>query len=197
MRALYTAEGGALALGAYAVWPTWAGSTARASLGAMLDAHSAYVGALLGGYANPRRIDLSALSQIRADARLERSNAEAIVERMLAEPARRASIAPRAAVSLLAALRRHALAALALHAGLERGVRQPVPGMARLAAEMTASLTTLAAAVRTGTAPPVLPALRQTQLALGTTDALVEAETDLMVDSINTVAGLLATNEGH
>jgi hypothetical protein len=197
MRALYTAEGGALALGAYAVWPTWAGSTARASLGAMLDAHSTYVGALLGGYANPRRIDLSALSQIRADARLERSNAEAIVERMLAEPARRASIAPRAAVSLLAALRRHALAALALHAGLERGVRQPVPGMARLAAEMTASLTTLAAAVRAGTAPPALPALRQTQLALGTTDALVEAETDLMVDSINTVAGLLATNEGH
>jgi hypothetical protein len=194
-RALYTVAGGALALGAYAIWPTWAASTARTALGAMLDAHSTYVGALLSGYADPRRIDLKRLSQIRTEARLERSNAEAIVERMLAEPASRASIAPRAAVGLLAALRRHALAALALHAGLERGVREPVRGMAQLAAEMTASLTALAAAVRSGSAPPRLPPLRQTQLALGATVALVDEETDLMVDSVNTVAALLATGE--
>ncbi len=114
---------------------------------------------------------------------------------MLAEPASRASIAPRAAVGLLAALRRHALAALALHAGLERGVREPVRGMAQLAAEMTASLTALAAAVRSGSTPPRLPPLRQTQLALGATDALVDEETDLMVDSVNTVAELLVTGE--
>jgi hypothetical protein len=194
-RALYTVAGGALALGAYAIWPTWAASTARTALGAMLDAHSTYVGALLSGYADPRRIDLKRLSQIRTEARLERSNAEAIVERMLAEPASRASIAPRAAVGLLAALRRHALAALALHAGLERGVREPVRGMAQLAAEMTASLTALAAAVRSGSAPPRLPPLRQTQLALGATVALVDEDTDLMVDSVNTVAALLATGE--
>ena len=195
-RASYTVAGGALALGAYAIWPTWAASTARAALGAMLDAHSTYVGALLSGYADPRRIDLKRLSQIRTAARLERSNAEAIVERMLAEPASRASIAPRAAVGLLAALRRHALAALALHAGLERGVREPVRGMAHLAAEMTASLTALAAAVRAGSPPPRLPPLRQTQLALGATDALVDEETDLMVDSVNTIAELLAAG-GH
>jgi uncharacterized membrane protein YccC len=194
-RALYTVAGGILALGAYAIWPTWAASTARASLAEMLDAHSAYVGALLSAYADPRKIDLARLSQIRVDARLARSNAEAVVERMLAEPARRASIAPRAAVGLLAALRRHALGALALHAGLDRGLREPVRGMAQLAAEMTASLTALAAAVRSGSAPPPLPPLRQTQLALGATDALVGEETDLMVDSVNTVASLLAADE--
>jgi hypothetical protein len=193
-RAVYTIEGGALALLVYALWPTWAASSARAALGAMLDAHSAYVGALLRGYSDPRQIDLGQLAQIRADARLARSNAEATVERMLAEPASRASMATRAAVGLLAALRRHALAALALHAGLERGVHEPVRGMGRLGAEMTASLASLAQAVRTGVAPPPLPALRQTQLALGATDALVGEETDLMVDSINTVAELLASD---
>jgi uncharacterized membrane protein YccC len=195
-RALYTIEGGVLALFVYAIWPTWAASTARESLGAMLDAHGAYVAALLRGYSDPSRIDLDELSQIRIGARLARSNAEAVVERMLAEPASRAAIAPRTAVGLLAALRRHALGALALHAGLERGIETPVPGMTQLAGEMTDSLATLAASVRSGQPPAALPPLRQSQLALGATDALVEAETDLMVDSINTVAALLEPNRG-
>src|SRR4029077_8372396 len=78
-RALYTIEGGALALALYAIWPTWAASTVRASLGAMLDAHGAYVGALLGTYADPQTTDLDRLAELRADARLARSNAEAVV----------------------------------------------------------------------------------------------------------------------
>src|SRR5258708_24966246 len=53
-RALYTVAGGPLALRAYAICPTWAASTATAAPGAMLDAHSTYVGALLSGYADPR-----------------------------------------------------------------------------------------------------------------------------------------------
>jgi hypothetical protein len=190
-RGLYTIEGGVLALALYAIWPTWAASSVRASLGAMLDAHGAYVGALLGAYADPRTTDLDRLAQIRVDARLARSNAEAIVERMLAEPWSRAALAPRAAVGLLAALRRHALGALALHAGLERGVTEPIRGMATLESEMTESLAILAAAVKAGTQPSALPPLRQTQLALGATDALVGEETDLMVDSVKTIAALL------
>ena len=193
-RALYTIEGGLLAIALYAVWPTWAAATVRESLGAMLDAHGAYVSSLLGAYADPRLTDLDRLAQIRTEARLARSNAEAIVERMLTEPASRAAIAPRAAVSLLAALRRHALGALALHAGLERGVHEPVRGMAELATQMTESLATLATAVKSGIQPSALPPLRQTQLALGETDALVGAETDLMVDSVKTIAALLQPN---
>jgi hypothetical protein len=46
--------------------------------------------------------------------------------------------------------------------------------------------------VRNGTASAPLADLRSTQLALGASDALVNAETDLMVDSINTIASLLA-----
>src|SRR6185436_20497095 len=143
------------------IWPTWAGRTAGTSLATMLHAQSAYVGELLGAYADPRQIDLGRLEQLRAVARLARSNAEAVVERMLAEPASRASIAPRAALGLLAALRRHALGALALHAGLERGVDRPVPGMAVLTAQVTASLTALAAAAASGTVPAALPPQRQ------------------------------------
>ena len=191
-RALYTIEGGAFALCVYALWPTWAASTARESLGAMLDEHGAYVGVLLRGYADPRAIDLEELARIRTGARLARSNAEATVERMLAEPESRASIAPRVAVGLLAALRRHSLGALALHAGLDRGLSEPVRGMGQLTEEMTAALAQLAAAVRSGEAPAPLPPLRETQLALGATDALVGEETDLMVDSIKTIASLLS-----
>jgi len=193
LRAMYTIEGGALALAAYAVWPTWASQTARASLAAMLDAHAEYVGALLCGYADPRQIDLRRLAQLRSAARLARSNTEAVIERMLVEPPRRAIMPPRVALGLLAALRRHSVGALALHAGLERGVADPVPGMTTLTGQMTASLAAIGEALRTGNAPRPLPPLRQTQLALASAgDALLVDETDLMVDSINTMAELLS-----
>jgi hypothetical protein len=195
MRATYTIEGGALALAAYAIWPTWSASTVRVSLAAMLESHSSYLRALLGAYADPRTADLSRLAHIRSDARLVRSNTEAVVERMLAEPPGRSAMKARVAIGLLAALRRNALAGLALHAGVERGIPEPVRGVDALATEMTESLTALANAVRTGTPPPPLPPLRQTQRALSSgADALLGDETDLMVDSINTIAELLAAD---
>lgn len=192
LRGEYTLLGGAFALLLYAVWPTWAGTTARSALAAMLAAHSDYVQALLNGFAAPATVDLHRIAALRSTARLLRSNTEAVIERMLAEPPKRAALPPRIALGVLAALRRHSLAALALHAGLERGVRQPVEGMARLADEMTAALSMLAEAMRSGVAPPPLPDLRATQLALGPSEALVNTETDLMVDSVNTIAALLA-----
>ena len=192
LREEYTLGGGALALLLYAVFPTWAGTTARSALAAMLRAHSRYVAALLAGFADPTTIDLPRLAAIRAEARLRRSNTEAVVERMLAEPARRAALEPRVAVGILAALRRHALAALALHAGLERGVGAAVTGMAPLATAMTGALAALADALEHGSTVPALADLRALQLALGASDALVNDETDLMVDSVNTIAALLA-----
>jgi uncharacterized membrane protein YccC len=191
----YTAEGGLLALLVYALWPTWTGTEVRPALAGLLDSHSRYVEALLDAYADPRRADLQAISEIRDAGRLTRSNAEAIVERMLAEPAGSHSIAAPIALGLLAAIRRHALAALALHAGLERGVPTPVPDVRDLARQMSASLSALAESLRSGTPPPPLPPLRQTQLALNSaTDDVVRDETDLMVDSVNTIASLLASD---
>jgi hypothetical protein len=191
----YTAAGGFLALLVYGLWPTWTGTEVRPALAGLLDSHSQYVEALLDAYADPRRADLPTISEIRDAARLTRSNTEAIVERMLAEPAGSHSIPAAIALGLLAAIRRHALAALALHAGLERGVPTPVPDVTDLARQMSASLSALAESLRSGTPPPVLPPLRQTQLALNSaTDDLVRDETDLMVDSVNTIASLLASD---
>ena len=196
-RVVYTVEGGVLALFIYALWPTWTGTEVRPALAALLEAHSRYVEALLTAYADPRCTDLHAIGDIRAAGRLVRSNAEAIVERMLAEPAARHAIPAPVALGLLAAIRRHALAALALHAGLENGLAQPVPGIEALSGQLALSLTALADAIRSGTAPPPLPPLRQTQLALNTaTNDLVRDETDLMVDSLNTIASLLARAAG-
>jgi uncharacterized membrane protein YccC len=192
-RVLYTMAGGVLALCVYSVWPTWAASEVRPAFGALLEAHSGYVAVLLKEYGNPRRTDLRALGEIRHGARLIRSNTEAVVERMLAEPAGRQAMQSAIALGLLAAIRRHALAALALHAGLERGIPAAVPGIDVLAEQMTMSLRLLADAVKSGDSFPPLPDLRHTQLALNSaTSDLVRDETDLMVDSVDTMAELLA-----
>jgi hypothetical protein len=194
LRVVYTVAGGALALCAYAVWPTWAASEVRPALAEILESHSGYVAALLEAYRDPRHADLGKLGEIRSAARLTRSNGEALVERMLSEPRGGRAMDPRVALGLLAAIRRQALAGLALHAGLERGTAGAMPGLDALAGQMKTSLHALADAVRYGTPPPQLPPLRQTQLALsagGGSNHLVRDETDLMVDSVNTMNDLL------
>jgi uncharacterized membrane protein YccC len=190
-RAMYTIEGGALAIAIYAIWPTWAGRSARASFAAMLDAQGAYVDALLSPFVDPASLDLARLTRLRSDARLQRSNTEALIERMNVEPAARASIDRRRALALLAALRRHALAALAIHAGLENGQAHAVPGTAELLAHMRVAFARLADAVRGSHPPDPMPPLRQQHSAVAH-DPSIGVETDLMVDSLNTMAELLA-----
>ena len=198
LRAIDTIAGGCIALVVYAAWPTWAGSTVRSALAAMFDAQSIYLHALLNAYADPKSADLAKVTRLRATARRARSNAEAIVERMLAEPERQATIQPRIATGLLAAIRRNALTALALHAGVERGVPAPSPKLAPLAAAIKESLSLLAEAVREGHAPRPLPPLRQTHRAIsGEISSSVEHEADLMVDTINTLAELLTKDRSR
>jgi len=193
LRAVDTIAGGCIALVIYAVWPTWAAGSVRSALASMFEAQSVYVSLLLMAYADPTAVDLARLTRLRAAARRARSNAEAIVERMLVEPNRRAAIHPRAATGLLAAIRRNALAALALHAGVERGIATPSPTVAPLAEAIKNSLSILAEAVGQGRAPRPLPSLRQTHVAVaGKISPLLEHETDLMVDAINTMAEHLA-----
>lgn len=190
-RIAYTVEGGLLAILMYVIWPTWAGRTARASFAALLEAHGAYVDRLLSAYVDPASLDLTRLARLRADARLQRSNTEALIERMNAEPAARAAIARKGAIALLAALRRHALAALALHAGLESGQAHVVPGAKEFAHDARVAFAQLAGAVRSGGAPKALPPLRQRQAPIAQ-DPVIGVETDMMVDSINTMAELLS-----
>jgi uncharacterized membrane protein YccC len=191
-RTIDTALGGALALLVYAVWPTWEAARVRDQLAAVFDAHVPYVERLLGAYVDPARHDPRRLQDARAAARLARSNAEASVERLLSEPRHRQALDPRVAIGVLAALRRYALAALALQARLERGSPPAVPGLDRLAAQLASMHSALARAIRTGTPPSEVPPLRQTHDELrATAKTSLFDETDLMVDSLNTVADLL------
>lgn len=192
-RTIYTVIAGALALSAYIVWPTWTATEARPAIAAMLESQSGYIGSLLAAYAAPSRPDLHKLDELRASARLARSNAEAVVERMLDEPPTRHAMRPRTAAGILGATRRNALAALSLHAGLDGEVPAPVSGMADFADRVASGLLTLARAVRQRSTPPPLPPLRASHFAsVPEHNDLVSDEADLIGDSVETIAELIA-----
>lgn len=192
-RIIYTAIGGALALSAYMAWPTWTATRARPAIAEMLEAQGVYLRALLEAYASRTGADNDRLDDLRKAGRLARSNAEAVVERMLTEPRPIYTMSRHVAVGIVGATHRNALAALSLHAGLEDDDRDALPGIGDLAAQVGQSLRSLAAAVRENTVPPPLPLLRQTQRPLTAASGdLVSDETDLIVDSIETIADLLA-----
>ena len=101
--------------------------------------------------------------------------------------------APMSDSELLAALRRHALAALALHSGLEQASVTPVTGLGPLQSQIDASFVEIAAALRADRPPGPLPPLRQTERALPPEASVrIGAEADVMVDAINSMADLLA-----
>ena len=191
-RALDTILGGALALTVYRLWPTWESSQLREVLAQELEALGRDSDLMLGTYVDPSRWDPESLQQSRAEARLARSNAEASVERALGEPPASARFDPQLALSLLAAFRRYALGALALHAGLDDRPTHPKPELAPLHDQIVASFRTLATALRSGTPPAVLPPLRETHSKLQTnTDPALAEQTDVLVDSVNTLGSLL------
>jgi hypothetical protein len=192
LRAEYTIAGGALSLLVYAAWPSWSGHSLRAALAEMLDLHRAYVDALLTAFELGQAPDHERVAELRAAARLARSNTEATIERMAHEPARTAALDPDVATDVLAALRRNALASLALHAQLEGEPGAPLPGIKPLRELIGRRLEGLASAVRAGEHAHDMPELRRAQLALPPEAAeRLGPETDIMVDAINTIATLL------
>ncbi len=191
-RAMTTAIGGILALGVYAVWPTWSGSQVRPLLAALFAAQARYARLVISAYANPAGLDLRALQRARSSGRLIRSNAEAAVDRMLAEPQARQPIDARLAMGVLAAVRRSALAALALHAGLEHGIARGTPGLTRLATGVADGFGVLAGAVETRTPPAMVPPLRSILSSIdGPAAGTARDELDTIVDAVNTIAMLL------
>jgi uncharacterized membrane protein YccC len=78
-RGVATAIGSAVALLAYALWPTWEHRRVRPVLGAMLDAYRRYFTTLLAD-------DLPARIAARSVARSARTNAQASLDRLRGEP---------------------------------------------------------------------------------------------------------------
>ena len=164
-RVLATVLGGALALSAYAVWPTWERVRLPEQLARLLEAQGRYGAALLRSYADPEDSDGPGLEELRAAARLARTNAEASVAQARDEPAGRSAGLPlEQATAVVQAVRDFALAALALQAHLPEarpvGVREP---LLQLADELGQALGRTAAALRAGWEPGRSPPLVQAQ----------------------------------
>jgi len=125
-----TLLGGALAVIAYLLWPTWESRLVGPQLADLLEAQADYSGAVLGVFADPDGADRRRLGELRSIARRARSNAEASLDRMTTEPPRATRSVPfslRQATSVLAAARRFALAVLTLHSDLPQAGSRAVP----------------------------------------------------------------------
>ena len=164
-RILATVLGGALALCAYAMWPTWERVRLPEQLARLLDAQGRYGAALLRSYADLDERDGAGLEELRVAAGLARTNAEASVELARVEPAGRPAGLPlEQATGVVRAVRDYALAALALQAHLPDArpvaVREP---LLQLADEISGALGRTAAALRAGREPGREPPLVQAQ----------------------------------
>jgi uncharacterized membrane protein YccC len=195
-RALNTVAGGAIALLAYWLWPTWERTRVSEALAAMLDAYREYFRKVRESYANPDSISGADLDNARLAGRLGRSNLQASIDRLVAEPGTSAS-----AISLLGAMlassHRLAHALMALEAGLAS--TQPVPprgAFHHFANDVEFTLYQLSAALRgSPLSREQLPDLREDHHALVQSGdslteryALVNIETDRITNSLNTLS---------
>lgn len=206
-RAINTALGGVIALVAYAAWPTWERTQVPEAIARMLDAYRAYFRAVREAFERADAGVRPEIEQARGPARLARSNLEASIDRLLAEP----GITPGAAsllAGILASSHRMVHAMMALESALSASV--PAPARAAFPAFANGvefTLYYLANALRgSALSADQLPDLREAHHALQRSGdsrldryTLVNIETDRITNSLNTLSGeilsLMATIE--
>ena len=197
VRGLNTLYGGLLALGAYWVWPTWERGQISGSLAQMLESYCDYSRAVNRRFLQRRAEDKRELERARITARLARSNIEASAERFRVEP-RTTAEEMTILSSILASSHRFIHAVMAIEAGLRA---HRLEGDSRLFAEFAEDvermLRYLSARLRGGVQKPVLPelvdlrkkqqALQRADRAAGYRNNIIEAETDRIANSLNTL----------
>jgi len=195
-RGLNTAVGGAIALLAYWLWPTWERTQIPEALAQMLDAYRGYFRAIREGYVKPDVPSAYELDRTRLACRLARSNIEASIDRLSAEPGTSAGQLSRLS-GILASSHRLVHALMALEADLVSS--HPVParaGFTPFANDVEVTLFSLAAALRgSPLTREMLPDLREDHRALVRSGdslteryALVNVETDRITNSVNTLS---------
>ena len=198
-RALNTAAGGAIALVAYRLWPTWERTQVGEAVAQMLDAYRDYFRVIKESYIHADTHLSAELDRARAAARLARSNLEASIDRLSAEPGTSAETL-KLLGGILASSHRLVHGMMALEAVLLSS--HPAPAQEpfrRFADDVELTLYYLAAAVR---GSPIhaeaLPNLREGHNALVHSGdalndryALVNVETDRITNSLNTLTGEL------
>jgi uncharacterized membrane protein YccC len=193
-RAWNTLAGGAIALVAYAAWPTWERTQFREVLARLIDAHRHYFQLVRDAYVDPADSNARDRDRARLNGRLARSNMEASLDRLRTEPSAGATAA--ALTSLLANSHRFIHAVMALDAGLASNPARPRPEFRAFTNQVDLTLYLLAAALRgSEISAKDLPALREAYNALirsgdSSLDryALVNTETDRITNSLNTLA---------
>jgi hypothetical protein len=151
---------------------------------------------VLRAYADPESRDVDVLRQARLEARLARTNAEASVNRAFAEPRPHRRVDPEVALGTVAAIRRYALAILALHGHLPTASPVVTTRLDGLVDAMDATLGGLAASLRNGAVYTDRPALRELHRELvaatgGDRTTVLATETDTVVEAVDSVAELL------
>jgi uncharacterized membrane protein YccC len=207
-RVVATAIGALLSLLLFLVWPAWSRTRVAGDIAQLIETQQAYVVLVLRAYLNSGARDDRAIREAATASRLARSNAETSVEQMATEPVRPRDLSVQAARQLLAETRRTGVAALALYARCGRGTALPdaaAPSLARLTGHVEQAGRMLANAVRASVNIPAdFPPLRDDQIALMRSlehepqshlDVLI-SETDLIVDSLNASAHLVAQRAG-
>ncbi|MEO7653541.1 MAG: FUSC family protein, partial [Bryobacteraceae bacterium] len=157
-----TVAGGAIALLAYWIWPTWERTQVSEALAQLLDAYREYFRAVRDAYTRPDAALSSELDGTRLAGRLARSNLEASIDRLMSEPGTGAAAMARL-TSVLASSHRLVHAMMALEAGLASS--GPLPArepFITLCNHIELTLYYLAAALRGSTLGQTdLPDLRE------------------------------------
>jgi uncharacterized membrane protein YccC len=190
-RAINTGIGGVLAIVAYAVWPTWERTQVGPALADMIESYRKYFRAVIDAYTGG---SLS-IDSTRVDARRARSNAEASVDRMSAEPRiRQEQVNTLNAILVNSHSFVHAV--MALESGLYQTQKAPAREATLRFSEMAdVTLLAVAKALRDSTPlPNDLPDLREAHnRILESHDpvtgryTLVNVETDRITTSLNTL----------
>ena len=195
-RGVNTVAGGAIALLAYWIWPTWERTQVSESMAQMLDAYRHYFRVIRESYLRPEVSLAGELDRARVAGRLARTNLEASIDRSSAEPGSSAE-SVRLLGAMLASSHRLAHAMMALEAGLARSRPDPArPAFRRLADHIELTLYYIAAGLRgSAFSRGDLPDLREDHHALvgqggSLTEryALANVETDRITNSLNTLS---------
>jgi uncharacterized membrane protein YccC len=191
-RTLNSIAGGALALAAYGLWPTWERYRVNENAARLLDAYRDYFHAISQAYLKPGTPPTT-LDSARQAGRLARSNLQASADRLNTEP-----YTPQlpALNDMLASSHRLVHALMALEAGLYQSQYvTPREAFRTFSNDVEKTLYFLAASLRGSPIHPGdLPDLRDdhtTLLKSGDTHveryALVNIETDRVTNSLNTL----------
>jgi uncharacterized membrane protein YccC len=198
-RARNTALGGALALLAYWLWPTWERTQIGEIFARMLDAYSRHFRLTTRAFSDDSAELETGLERTRTNARLSRTNFEASVDRLSAEPGTTALELDRWQ-AILASSYIFAHSAMMLHASL---VAEPAalralgknPAFQEFTQQVSRALELLAALARGAAVDPqASPNLRDAHYQLvhsgepmAARQSLIGVELDRMVNSVNTM----------